>query len=166
MTAQTLGNATVTAGGSAITMVDGGGSGQTNTLNLGTITSTSAGGSLLVTSPANTAVKFNQALNTDTTVNSRIVFYDGTSYNWAANTGANTATVGFSAYNAQAGNTISNATSDTKNSSVSSATASQLIPSGSAQFNALIRAWYREYNLARSRCAGDPNRVNSINCSG
>lgn len=79
------------AGGSEIIMVPNGGT--LTTLTFGSMpysssaNSTTAGGSLLVTSPAGTAVRITTTGVVNGTYGGRIVFYDGNSYNWAANEG-------------------------------------------------------------------------------
>lgn len=114
---------TLGASGGSIIMESNGGT--LTRLNLGTITSTAAGGSLLVNAPTNTAVRFNHNLNGGTNLNGRIVFTDGSgAYNWAANGGATTDTVGLATYADVAGTSIATVT-DTNNSRIDSTTASQ-----------------------------------------
>ena len=124
---QTLGVLTLGAGGSSL-VANANGSTSGTTLAVGTLTTSTAGGSLLINAPANTTIKLGTALSTATTINGRIVFTgdSGATYNWAANTAANTATIGLSTYTNQAGNTITSGTSDTVNSLIDSTTASQV----------------------------------------
>lgn len=124
---QTLAALTLNAGGSSL-VANPNGSASGTTLAVGALTTSAVGGSLLINSPANTTIKLGSALSTATTINGRIVFTgdSGATYNWAANTGANTATIGLGTYTNQAGNTISNGTSDTVNSLIDSTTASQV----------------------------------------
>lgn len=127
--AQTLGNLTIGTGGGSVVINNNGGT--ATRLNFGTITSTAAGGSLLVNSPAGADVRFNQALNTATTINGRVVFTDGAgNFNWAANTGVNTTTVGLATYTDVAGGAPTG--TDTNNSRIASATASQITTLGGA----------------------------------
>ncbi|NBS01862.1 MAG: hypothetical protein EBS72_06905, partial [Rhizobiales bacterium] len=90
---QTLGNITLSAGGSKITLVDASTGVRATNLVLGTMTPTTAGSALLVTQPANTSVKFNSALSSAASIG-HVVLTDGTNslnaYNWLTNTGANT----------------------------------------------------------------------------
>jgi fibronectin-binding autotransporter adhesin len=89
---QTTGNFRLFGGGGSITM-DPNGSAIGTTLRLGTFAATTAGGTLLVTAPTNTAV---QITTTDVTNGiygaGRAVFSDGTAntYNWLTNTGGAT----------------------------------------------------------------------------
>lgn len=115
---------TLGAGGGTIALEANGGT--LTRLSLGSITSTAAGGSLLVNAPANTAVRFNHNLDSalSTNVNGRIVFTaDGSNFNWAVNAGVNTDTVGLSTYLDVAGTTL--ATTNTSNSRIDSTTVGQ-----------------------------------------
>lgn len=88
--AQALGNVTLNAGGSAITMVPNGGT--STMLTLGTVpvsggTATTAGGALLITAPTGTSVRVTTTDVSNGTYGGRIVFSDGSDYNWASNGG-------------------------------------------------------------------------------
>ena len=96
-TAQTLGAVTLQAGQDNITLVAGG---TSNTLTVGTLTATNAGSTMLITSPSTTSFVANQVLNTSGSQGRNVVFFDGTSYNWAQNTGVNTTTTGITTYTA------------------------------------------------------------------
>jgi len=88
-TAQTLTTLALAAGQDNITMIAGG---TSNTLTFSSgITATNAGSTALITAPANTSVSVATALNTAATTGRNLVFFDGTSYNWATNTGTGTA---------------------------------------------------------------------------
>ncbi len=100
-TAQTLGNVTVNAGGGGITITPQGGG--TTTLTTGTLAATAAGSSLLVTGSATGLVKFNSAMNTAATRGRNVVFYNGSAYDWATNTGANSNTVALGSVSGFAG---------------------------------------------------------------
>jgi autotransporter-associated beta strand protein len=111
--AQTLGAITVGVRGGQIIMVPSGGT--STTLTLGTLAHpTTAGASLLINAPATTFMTTSTAGNTGTGIfGGRYVFTDGTNYNWATNTGANTNTIGYSGYSAlllTAGTDASNST--------------------------------------------------------
>lgn len=132
---QTLGNLTIGAGGGSVIIDNNGGT--ATRLNFGTITSTAAGASLLVNSPAGADVRFNQALNTATTINGKVVFTDGAgNFNWAANTGVNTPTVGLATYTDVAGGAPTG--TDTNNSRIASLVASETTtPAGAWTTNSL-----------------------------
>jgi len=89
---QTLGNLTLGAVGGKITMVDASTGTRSTTLQVGTITQTAAGGSLIITSPANTAVKTSTLIaGTAGSALGRLVFVDGSGVvNWANNGGSAT----------------------------------------------------------------------------
>ena len=133
-TAQTLGNVAVGAGGLGQIILTPQGAGATN-LTTGTLTATTAGGGLLVNAPANTAVLFNTAMNSATTLNGRSVFFDGMSYNWLANTGANTTSIPYSSYNPVAGTTL---TANVLNDQISSATANETTTGATVATNSLM----------------------------
>ncbi|MGC3968189.1 MAG: autotransporter-associated beta strand repeat-containing protein [Pirellulales bacterium] len=83
---QTLNNLTLGAGGSTIEMV-GAGAGSNTNLVLGTFTATTAGGTLLVKSSANTSVTTTTTLPASGIYGAgRAVFFDGTNYNWLTTT--------------------------------------------------------------------------------
>jgi len=96
-TAQTLGAVTLQAGQDNITLVAGG---TSNTLTVGTLAATNAGSTSLITSPSTTSLVANQLLNASTTQGRNLVFFDGSNYNWAQNTGVNTTTTGITTYTA------------------------------------------------------------------
>jgi fibronectin-binding autotransporter adhesin len=97
---QMLGNLTVDKMGGSFTLVAGDAAGTTVTF--GNSITTTTGGALLITAPANTAVRFGVPLPAPS---NRLVFSDGTAgnYNWAMNSGGGTATAGFTSYTALPG---------------------------------------------------------------
>ena len=97
--AATLGALTVEAGPSFLT-VDPNGATSLQTVTLGAVTATTAGGTLLVTAPDNTAVRLGTAYSSSTTVaQARLIFTkDGSSYDYLENTGATTASMALTSY--------------------------------------------------------------------
>ncbi|NDE01510.1 MAG: hypothetical protein EBZ91_07110, partial [Gammaproteobacteria bacterium] len=92
---QTVGALTVGATGGSITLTAGDATGTT--LTTGAVTATASGSALLVYSPTNTSVKLGTTYAT--TLNPRLVFTsDNSVFNWVTNTGASTASTGYSAY--------------------------------------------------------------------
>jgi len=119
-TAQTLTTLALQAGQDNITLIAGG---TSNTLTFsGAITATNAGSTVLITTPATTTVSVATALNTAATTGRNLVFFDGTNYNWATNTGSGTAFIannnGAAAAAVQYTALVTTAGTDTSNSQV------------------------------------------------
>jgi len=91
-TSQTLTTLAVQAGYDQIVLTPNG-AGSTTLAFSGAITATNAGGQLLISAPSSTSVTIASALNTAGTTGRNTVFYDGSSYNWATNTGSGTAMI-------------------------------------------------------------------------
>ena len=96
---QSIGVLGLGVGGGAVTLVAGDAAGTT--LRTTGLSASTAGGTLLITAPTNTAFYLSSSFAANS-LNNRMVFSDGTanSFNWALNTGANTITTAFTAYNA------------------------------------------------------------------
>ena len=121
---QTVGTLALKASGGQIIMEAGGG---VSTTLSGAFTPTiiDNGGSLLITAPATTFVKLAVAI-TAAAPPGRVVFSDGTSYNWATNAGNQaTALSGGVTYGSNLNATTFGATSDSANSLIAVATANQ-----------------------------------------
>lgn len=88
-TMQTLGNVTPNAGQDNLAVNANGGSGTT--LKLGTLAATTAGSTVLISQPSGATITTSTPLNVVTAQGRNVVLFDGTDYNWAANTGADTA---------------------------------------------------------------------------
>ena len=132
---QTVGALTVGATGGAIIM-DPNGSALGTRLTTGVVTATAAGGALLINAPANTTVRLGTALNATTSIG-RIVFTDGTTYNWATNAGATTNTTAFGTYADVGGGNPSG--TDTNNSRITSANVNEATaPAGNWTTNSLL----------------------------
>jgi autotransporter-associated beta strand protein len=97
--AATLGALTVDAGPNFLT-VNPNGATSLQTVTLGAVTATAVGGTLLVTSPDNTAVRLGTAYSSSTTVaQARLIFTkDGSSYDYLENAGATTASQALQVY--------------------------------------------------------------------
>lgn len=91
-TSQTLSTLAVQAGYDQIVLTPNG-AGTTTLAFTGAITATNAGGQLLISAPTNATVTIGSALNTAATTGRNVVFYDGSSYNWATNAASGGATI-------------------------------------------------------------------------
>ncbi|MBN8421692.1 MAG: autotransporter-associated beta strand repeat-containing protein [Verrucomicrobia bacterium] len=140
-TSQTLTTLAVQAGFDQIVLTPNG-AGSTTLAFSGAITATNAGGQLLISAPTNSSVTIASALNTVATTGRNTVFYDGSSYNWATNTGLGTATISVTNGSAAAGVQYAEVsgttlTTQAKNDSISSSVLNETTTGAVVTINSL-----------------------------